>query len=557
MALADTDLIYQNLLPRLERLKNAGLSESNAFLGWFLENIYRLDEVAARDAICDSPNDKGVDGIYVDDTNEEIHIIQTKLRQNDNPGGENDLKNLSGTLQQFRTIESVQAVLDGGANEELKSRLRDLRVLDKTKAEYTLKGVYVTNINTDANAREYANHHDDISIYDKARIVKEYVDLDEPEGVSGAFRFSTDGPVIKYIAGDSATMYLFTASGIELAKLDGIADQSLFAQNVRLDLGVTPVNKSIRESLSDSKSHIKFPLFHNGITLLAETAKLEHDSLTVENYVVVNGAQSLSSIYKSRSSLSTDLKILLRVVEVGSDRELARRITTVSNNQNAIKPRDQRSNHAVQLRLKTEISQQYPGEYYYVIKRGEPSQAGYKIENEEAGRLLLAFDIQEPWSTHQIYKIFDDDYAKIFARQQVNASRVVFLTKISDLIAANLHMFEDRKVASYKLTRYFLLYTLRQILSESEIGKKIIDSPESVLGESWEIVAKVLNDIIVGLITDLDDEIGELDTSFDYKAAFKSPAKVAELAGTLVRSYNKDLRRERIENPDKILASLL
>lgn len=125
MALTEADLTYAKLLPRLERLKNAGLSESNAFLGWFLENIYRLDEVAARDAICDSPNDKGVDGIYVDDTNEEIHIVQTKLRQNDKPGGENDLKNLSGTLQQFRTTESIQAVLDGGANEELKSRLRD------------------------------------------------------------------------------------------------------------------------------------------------------------------------------------------------------------------------------------------------------------------------------------------------------------------------------------------------------------------------------------------------------------------------------------------------
>lgn len=374
--------------------------------------------------------------------------------------------------------------------------------------------------------------------------------------MAGSFTFSTDGEVIKYIAGESATMYLFTASGIELAKLDGISDQSLFAQNVRLDLGVTPVNKSIRESLTDSKSHIKFPLFHNGITLLAEKAALGDEGLTVENYVVVNGAQSLSSIYKSRASLSSDLKILLRVVEIGSDRELAKRITTVSNNQNAIKPRDQRSNHAVQLRLKTEISQQYPGEYYYVIKRGEQPQGGVKIENEEAGRLLLAFDVQEPWSTHQIYKIFDDDYAKIFARQQVNASRVVFLTKVSDLIASNLHMFEDKRVASYKLTRYFLLYTLRQILDESEMGRKIVADPSKILEGLWEQVAKVLNDIIVGLITDLDDEIGELDSAFDYKSAFKSPVKVPELAGTLVRSYNKDLRRDRIEGLDKALAGL-
>lgn len=556
MALTEADLIYANLLPRLELLKNAGLSESNAFLGWFLENIYRLDEVAARDAICDSPNDKGVDGIYVDDTNEEIHVIQTKLRHNDKPGGENDLKNLSGTLQQFRTAESIQAVIDGGANEELKSRLRDLRAVDKTKAGYVLKGVYVTNIRVDANALEYATHHADILIYDQTRIVKEYVDLDEPEGVSGTFTFSTDGEVIKYIAGDSAVMFLFTASGIELANLDGISDQTLFAQNVRLDLGATPVNKSIRESLTDAKSHIKFPLFHNGITLLAEKASLADQGLTVENYVVVNGAQSLSSIYKSRKSLSSDLRILLRVVEIGSDRELAKRITTVSNNQNAIKPRDQRSNHAVQLRLKTEIAQQYSGEYYYVIKRGEQAQSGYKIENEEAGRLLLAFDVQEPWSTHQIYKIFDDDYAKIFARQQVNASRVVFLAKVSEIIAGNLHLFEDKRVASYKLTRYFLLYTMRRIIDESDVGRKMVEEPSKFLGSAWDQTAKALNDIIVGLITDLDDEIGEFEGSFDYKSAFKSPVRVPELAATLVRSYNKDLRRDRIEGLDKALVGL-
>jgi hypothetical protein len=556
MALVENDLAYARLLPRLERLKKEGLSESNAFLGWFLENVYRLDEVAARDAICDSPNDKGVDGIYVDDANEEVHIIQTKLRQNDKDGGENDLKNLSGTLQQFRTVESVQAVLDGGANEELKSRLRDLRVADKIKSGYELKGVYVTNIRLDHNALEYAGHHADISFYDKGRIVRDYVDLDEPEGVSGTFSFSTDGEVITYLAGDAATMYLFTASGTELANLDGIGDQSLFAQNVRLDLGTTPVNKSIRESLADTKSHIKFPLFHNGITLLAEKARLEGDRLTVENYVVVNGAQSLSSIHKSRQSLSSDLKILLRVVEVGNDRELARRITTVSNNQNAIKPRDQRSNHAVQLRLKAEIGAHFSGDYYYVIKRGEPNQAGCKIENDEAGRLLLAFDLKEPWSTHQIYKIFDDDYAKIFARPQVDAYRIILLTKLSDVIEKNLRLLEDRKVASYKLTRYFLLYTLRMVLEQSEAGKRIIENPKKAL-DHWDVVEPVIDDMVVGFVTDLDDEITEQSELFDYKAAFKSPTRVPELANSLVRSYTRDLRRNKIEDPDKRLKTLL
>lgn len=555
MALAAEDLQYQNLLPRLKKFKDAGLSESNSFQGWFLENVYRLDEVAARDSICDSPNDKGVDGVYVDDANEEIHIIQTKLRQNDKPGGENDLKNLSGTLAQFSGPESVDALLDGGANENLKSRLRDLDVRAKIKLGYDVKGVFVTNVDADANALEYASHHNNIVIYDKKRIVEEFVDIEEPEGVNEDFTFQTDGDVLKYSAGSSATMYMFAAQGSELVGLSGLADQSLFAQNVRLDLGATPVNKSIRTSIEDTSSHIKFPLFHNGITLLAEKVEQGSETLRVNNYVVVNGAQSLSSLYRSRSHLTSDLRILLRVVEVGSDRELARRITTVSNNQNAIKPRDQRSNHSVQLRLKSEIFADYGDTHYYVIKRGEPPQNGIKIENDEAGRWLLAFDVQEPWSTHQIYKIFDDDYAKIFARQQVDSHRIVFLSKIDEIVSRNLDLLDDKKVSSYRLTKYFIFYCLRQALELTNIGKNIVSDPKFAL-RNWDSVSSVINDIIVGLVSDLDDEITQAGDSFDYKAAFKSPKLVPELSSALVRSYNKDLRRGRVKNPDEELLGL-
>jgi hypothetical protein len=73
------------------------------------------------------------------------------LRQNDKPGGENDLKNLVGTLNQFDSAESVDALLAGGANPDLKSRLSELDVRSKIKTGYSVKGVYVTNIEADTN----------------------------------------------------------------------------------------------------------------------------------------------------------------------------------------------------------------------------------------------------------------------------------------------------------------------------------------------------------------------------------------------------------------------
>lgn len=78
-----------------------GLSESASFLVWFLENVYRLDEVEARDAVCDNTLDKGVDGIYVDHNDQEVHFLQAKIRQATNGTiGDVGPKNLVASVQQ-------------------------------------------------------------------------------------------------------------------------------------------------------------------------------------------------------------------------------------------------------------------------------------------------------------------------------------------------------------------------------------------------------------------------------------------------------------------------
>ena len=63
------------------------------------------------------------------------------------------------------------------------------------------------------------------------------------------------------------------------------------------------------------------------------------------------------------------------------------------------------------------------GGFFFEIKRGEKAPAGKTvIPNDEVGRALLSFDIQEPWSAHQIYKVFDDKYAEIFGGPQCHGA---------------------------------------------------------------------------------------------------------------------------------------
>src|SRR4051794_32753762 len=55
-------------------------TESSAFLRWAVEAVYRLEDTAAADAICDGGGDKGIDAIVVDEVAQELLILQSKWR---------------------------------------------------------------------------------------------------------------------------------------------------------------------------------------------------------------------------------------------------------------------------------------------------------------------------------------------------------------------------------------------------------------------------------------------------------------------------------------------
>jgi len=119
------DLSYASLTTALlKEYEKRAATDSARFLRWFLENIYRQDPQDADDACVDKKQDKGVDGILVNDVIETVFIFQSKVRQNEKSTlGDTDLKEFWGTLAQFETEETVQVILDGAANAELKSAI--------------------------------------------------------------------------------------------------------------------------------------------------------------------------------------------------------------------------------------------------------------------------------------------------------------------------------------------------------------------------------------------------------------------------------------------------
>ncbi len=540
-------LKYANLKPALMQYEAKGRGESIAFLSWFLENIFRLDDVSADDSICDRPNDRGIDGIYVDHTQEEVQILQGKLKQKESSIGDAPLRELAGTLTQLENAESVQALIDGGANEELKRILARHNIKDLISKGYAVVGLFVSNQPLDSNGQEFLDSHQGILVYDRNRIANEFIEIEQAGGVAGSYTFDTSyvSPMV-IRTGTRATTYVIPVQALELVGMDGIDDGTLFTQNVRQSLGNTKVNKALRSSVMEPTEHENFPLYHNGVNILCHSAQLdeENEKLVISNYVVVNGAQSITTFRRAQSSLSPDLRVLAKIIQI-NDPDLSKKITINSNNQNAIKPRDLKSNNEIQLRLREEFSRVEGGEYDLEIKRGQEIDSSKTlITNEEAGRLLLAFDLMSPESCHQVYKVFDDRYSDIFARPAVNARRVIFLHLLNRRIQNVADSINYRPLAKYGLTRFFLLSVVSELIRANKETVAYYQDPSALfVSDNLSKFMDGIEDILRSIVIDLNYEVEEMGDQFDYKGDLKSPTKIKNLRTKLLRSYEKDVAR--------------
>jgi AIPR protein len=295
----ESELDYSNLSSLLSPYRKKERALSRSFLNWFLESIYGLDDTAADDAICDGHQDKGIDAIYVDELNEEIIVFQSKTVESANKTiGDTSLKEFAGTLDQLSTVENIELIERGNANDILKKLVIDLKLKARVGNGFIVKGIFTTNASADQNALEYLASNESIKLFDKKKIVEIHIDFEKQGGVNDEFSFDCSHvtPLNFSTLDNIAEVWVFTAFANDLVKMSGIEDASLFQQNVRLALGSTKVNKAIKKSILDPNEHVKFQLYHNGITIICDSAKHENDRITINNYVVVNGAQSISTL---------------------------------------------------------------------------------------------------------------------------------------------------------------------------------------------------------------------------------------------------------------------
>lgn len=75
----DINTFHVRMRQEVSEFSVADREESASFLIWFLENYFRLETQDAVDFVCDHKNDKGIDGIYVDEEEEVVYIFQSNF----------------------------------------------------------------------------------------------------------------------------------------------------------------------------------------------------------------------------------------------------------------------------------------------------------------------------------------------------------------------------------------------------------------------------------------------------------------------------------------------
>lgn len=112
--------------------------------------------------------------------------------------------------------------------------------------------------------------------------------------------------------------------------------KKVFEDNIRDFLGERNyVNEDIEHTILDGENSA-FCMLNNGITVVAHSAILVSDKMTIEDYQIVNGCQTSHVLYLNRESERIDSLLIPIKIIVTQNEELKNKITKATNNQTSI-----------------------------------------------------------------------------------------------------------------------------------------------------------------------------------------------------------------------------
>jgi hypothetical protein len=472
-------------------------NDGQRFVAWYLHRVLQLDMHETKAAITDGQNDKQIDAIVVEDgETRRIRVIQGKFVRPEPIDGA-PLREVLSAWTRLRDLPRLQVECSGKLAERLETMRMALEDEYEVQFELLTPGSLTTAAADDFRAFEKqmvdsADFPASLSLVNSEMLETRLAEAerrDLPE-LSADIELDPGRCIISEEAGVRVVLTMLPVS--QCLSLPGIVDGKLFRRNVRMSLGLSnKVNKGLRETLIHPEKAKYFFFFHNGITALCRSFKFTPDNrkLSIRGLAVVNGCQSLSTIYATSGKVaekgSAQGSILFRFYEI-PQHDLGDAISINTNSQSAVKPRDLRSNDKYLRGIKKRYEAQVPGGYF-ITRRGEERPADKEeakcIDSPDYGKMVVAWQCQRPGLATNEKRLFDELYKTVF-HPELGAQSILALRLWLNAIDEHWGKLDiNEAVKAVKgAARFHILFLVSQLFAHASNQSDKIPLPSATVG---------------------------------------------------------------------------
>lgn len=182
----------------------------------------------------------------------------------------------------------------------------------------------------------------------------------------------------------------FLANAADIFKAFKDYGWRLFDLNLRYEIRNSTVNGDIVNSLKHHRNRKNFHHYNNGLIIVCHHYTVRDEDIRITNAQVINGLQTVKSIYNAVTTKEVDLADLdkecrVQVKVIGNEQpEFVAEVVQATNNQNPMAPRNLKSNAREQKLLRREFASVEP-RWFFQVKQGE-----WESLTQEGGRFFKA-----------------------------------------------------------------------------------------------------------------------------------------------------------------------
>lgn len=375
-------------------------------------------------------NDSGIDSMIIDRELECVTLVQTKhYKEITQEIIRNELLKISSNLEKLK-----QGIL----NSSFQSKFNSYRISD-----YNFEYFFYTSaiINERLKKKNKIMITEGSWSLDQITICGE-TDIQElwEEQVSGKHRVAKKGKIlldekhnkVSYSTSNSEA-HIINISATELAKLYAENGNRLFEYNVRKYIKNKKIDTEIKTTIQKEPENFWF--YNNGITIVAESVDFDSDNIKLENFSVVNGAQTTKLISDFDDKELENIYILCKIIEIANSKKNKLNIyniTKSNNSQKAINGWDLISNDT-EIRKLSEKKLQHEC-IQIKTKRGEPNKKGHIIlDTKKLFQLVHSCYFEDPVTSRSTPNelLSESKKTKVFEKL-TNLKEIINLIKLSN-----------------------------------------------------------------------------------------------------------------------------